>query len=246
MTPTRLNSLLLLLFVATSAAAVEPKFIEIRRGIELSEYEFVSPEKIVPLTVIRVDTSSIKPKVLLLQPPGRVSEAQGLILGINANFFDPSKRPLGLVVSGGKRLRPIHRGGSLLTGLFLFTTSGPEIIARENDYDFSQVLEGIQAGPLLIQRSQQTVVKERGDSTRRSAIALTRERKVLLVATKNRFPGLTLTELQIFLSTPQLRVTSALNLDGGASSQLFLSLPGMQGVDIFGGELVPVGVGFGG
>jgi hypothetical protein len=243
---TRSNFLILLLsaFGCTQALA-QPRVVEVSPGIELLEREFKSPEKVVPVSLIRINPSILKPKTLVLDPPGKISDAvrnSGLKLGINANFFDPSSRPLGLIISNGKRIRPLHRGGSLLTGVFLLTERGPEIIARENDYDYSQVLEAIQAGPLLIQRSQQTVIKERGDSTRRSAIAITRERRILVIATRNRFPGLTLTELQIFLSDPEFRVTSALNLDGGASSQLFMSVA--PGVDLFGGEVVPVGVGF--
>ena len=77
--------------------------------------------------------------------------------------------------------------------------------------------------------------------SRRSAIAIDRKGRILLVASKDRFPGLTLTELQKILLGKDLDIQDALNLDGGGSSQLYVPAKNSEAkIDASGGDKVPV------
>ena len=167
-----------------------------------------------------------------------------VVVGINANFFDESHQPLGLVLSEGKQLHPLQRGGSVLTGIFQISKKGVPAIIHRDDYDAKDVNLAIQAGPRLLDEGRLIPMKSGQDSSRRSGIAITKDGKILLFATVLRFPGTSFEEVAKLLLDPQLGIRDALNLDGGGSSQLFIENTPALGNEIFvhGGDSVPVGL----
>ena len=171
----------------------------------------------------------------------RLTELVGGVAGINANFFDPSGEPLGLVVSGGVVRKKLQTGGDLLTGVFLVENGVPRIFGRAEMQD-AHAQMAIQAGPRLIVQGRPTELSAPLVSSRRSGIAISRRGDVILYATELRFPGATLAEVQTMLLNPSLEILDALNLDGGGSSQLYLgsSTEKDGGVFISGGDPVPV------
>ena len=143
-------------------------------------------------------------------------------LGINTNFFDKKGRALGLVVDQGKVLQPIHRGGSLLTGIFSLDSSSIPRIVHRSSYVGNKVQLAFQAGPRLIVDSKPLEINSASASRRRSVIAVTKDGKILLFVFLGRFRGIKLQDVQKRLLEPTLKVVDALNLDGGSSSQLFI------------------------
>jgi uncharacterized protein YigE (DUF2233 family) len=141
------------------------------------------------------------------------------VAGINANFFDTKNDTLGLLIIDTETLSPIHKGGKLLSGIFQIKQNTPSIISR-SEFSPEMIDFALQSGPRLIINSEKLKINS-GERSRRSGIALTKNSERILFATKLRFPGATLEEIQSSLLDSNLGVISAINLDGGGSSQLF-------------------------
>ena len=160
------------------------------------------------------------------------------LAGINAGFFD-ANGALGLVLHGGRTLRPAN--GS--PGYFLVDDGQPGIRVQRNlrlrGYD-----EGIQCSPVLMREGQVysyvSEGKNASEVARRSAVAVTYQNKILLLTTDVRLSGLTIQQLTTVLAG--LGARHALALDGGASSQLFVSHNGLE-KDVPGWDPVPVALG---
>jgi exopolysaccharide biosynthesis protein len=164
---------------------------------------------------------------------------------INANFFDESGAPLGLVISAGRMEHNLHRGGNTLTGLFLLTRKGMAIINR-SDFDSGAVLEAVQAGPRLISRGAPMGGLSDVRSSRRSGLCIDKEQRLVLFASSSGLGGISIAELQSLLLNPQINCVDALNLDGGGSAQLYLSnsapgaAEGTQEINVSGHDDIPV------
>lgn len=173
-----------------------------------------------------------------------IARKNGAIAGINANFFDPDLKPLGLVIIGGSKRFPLQQGGNLLSGVFYVSRNQAAIVHRDK-FDRYDADLAIQAGPRLIADGKAVDHQEPAPPTRRSGVAITSDRQVILYATRVRFPGATIYQIQRMLLNSSLHVTEALNLDGGSSSQLYLeNLSGGKEPQLFitGGDTVPVGL----
>lgn len=194
--------------------------------------------------LLRLNSDQFSTRIISQTPPKSAKLAvrdEACQIAINANYFDPELKPLGLVISDGKVIQKEHKGGKLLTGFFVIQNQRPLIFERSKIVDQSSITEAVQAGPLLILNGEIVPIKERAEGTRRSAIAVTRNKKLILLVTKSRFPGATLEKVQHVLATPELEVTDALNLDGGGSSQLFAAKERrFEELNFSGGDAVPV------
>lgn len=166
------------------------------------------------------------------------------IIGINANFFDPSGKALGLLSKNGQVSNPIHRGGNVLTGLFYIHDDMPHIVHRFDTIPNNASI-ALQAGPRLIVNSKPTDLTKSTATARRSGIAVTSDSKVILFASLSPFPGIQLSDIQKMLLEPSVQATDALNLDGGSSSQIYISpSASMTGKELFfgGADAIPVGL----
>lgn len=167
---------------------------------------------------------------------------------INANFFDETGEPLGLVVSRGTEYRKLHRGGHTLTGIFQVTRHEPRIVTRI-DYSPDKVVEAIQAGPRLLSNGARIPGLRDTRSSRRAGLCIDRDRHLVIFASATTLSSLSVEELQTILVAEPMKCLDALNLDGGGSAQLYLSseLPGapegLQEVNLPGGNEVPVALG---
>ncbi len=171
----------------------------------------------------------------------RVGASEKAVAAINAHFFDTKHHPLGVLIQNGKKLTKVHRGGRLLTGVFYLKSGEPHIKSR-NTFSSEDVSLAIQAGPRMISQGRKIPFTDGSKSSRRSGIAVTRSKEVILYATPLRFPGASFTQIQSMLSDPVLEVSDALNFDGGSSSQLFIRKNDVLSDDLFvtGGQRVPV------
>ncbi|WP_367874290.1 phosphodiester glycosidase family protein [Luteolibacter sp. Populi] len=140
------------------------------------------------------------------------------IAAINAGFFTPEGKPLGLVVAGGKKSGSLNRASSLGAGLFSGGGS-PTLQRREHP---SQASEILQAGPFLAESGQATAGLSPKSSTARSFIAWDGTAGWILARTG----PCSLADLATALAGSEIggvKIRSALNLDGGRSSDLWIS-----------------------
>lgn len=164
------------------------------------------------------------------------------IAGINANFFDTNQKPLGLIVHSPNTIsNAIHNGGKLLTGIFQIKNDSPSIIHR-SDFTTYGVSFAVQAGPRIITDGKLISFSNNEPYSRRSGVALTANGEIVFYATTLRFPGSSMTDIQSALLSTGLKITDALNLDGGGSSQLFIKAESNElgdDISISGGDEVP-------
>lgn len=165
------------------------------------------------------------------------------IAGINANFFDERGEALGLVVSGGKILQPLHRGGSLLTTLFGVTRNGP-LIQQRDEFSARGIFEAAQGGPRLIEKGKVAISPRDGlNSSRRAGACISEAGAVIFFCSEEGLLGFTLAELKEILSSAEVGCFDAINFDGGGSAQLFVSAAAPQSLEpliIHGKDEVPV------
>lgn len=160
----------------------------------------------------------------------------GAMLVVNASFFDPENRPLGLVVGDGKetsRLRNVDQG------VFLIADGEPRI-QHTRDPLPAGVETAVQAFPRLIVEGRPLRLKPQ--SSRRTAICVPGDGTAVIVVVPT---SISLADLAAALARPPaeggLGCWSALNLDGGPSTQLSLATSGMS-LEIEGGWPVPNGL----
>ncbi len=166
---------------------------------------------------------------------------------INANFFDENGDPLGLVVSKGIIHQKMHKGGNTLTGVFQVGRNEMSIVNR-SDFIPGVGLEVIQAGPRLLSHHQPIEGLKDDGKTRRSGLCIDEKKRLILYAVSSDIMGVSIPDMQKILLMKGLDCTDALNLDGGGSSQLYVSndIPGvMEGAtELFlrGRDDVPIAV----
>lgn len=147
------------------------------------------------------------------------------IAAINAGFFTPEGTPLGLVISSGKATGAWNSSSSLGSGIWYETTSGGTAIARRENLGRPRAAtsqELIQAGPLLVENGRAVSGLESTKSSVRTVIVSDGATRWWI----GRSSPCTLAALSQALSTAQpagWTVRQALNLDGGRSSDLWVS-----------------------
>lgn len=156
--------------------------------------------------------------------------AYGGLAAVNAGFFTPEGAPLGLVVSSGKRAGSWNSASSLGSGIWQEDSSGHSAITRRENVGRAgaSAMSGlVQAGPMLVENSRAVT----GLDTIKSSV-----RTVILWDGGNhwwigRASACTLAELGAALDSggpAGWPIRHALNLDGGRSSDLWISdaIPG--------------------
>jgi uncharacterized protein YigE (DUF2233 family) len=213
------------------------------RGVELAEVSLRKGIFTSELTCLRFGKSGWKMGVATSKPPAaaaEIAQSEKAFAVINANFFGQDLEPLGLIVRKSTTIHQVQKGGRTLTGLLVQTRTGIRILHRDTYTQSPDIEEAIQAGPRLIAEGQAIRIPV-DSSTRRSAVGIDRLGRLILCASKDRFPGLTLQELQSLLLSPEFNLQDALNLDGGGSSQLSVQATEERpAIEVFGGDRVPV------
>jgi exopolysaccharide biosynthesis protein len=142
------------------------------------------------------------------------------LAAINASFFNPDGSPLGLVVTGGSRRGSINRASSLGAGFFVESSSGELRLVRREHFQGGR--EAVQAGPFLVENGRAVGGLSDAGSSARSFIATDGRGGWVMARTG---PG-SLAALGQALQNAELggvKIRSALNLDGGRSSEIWVS-----------------------
>ncbi len=152
-----------------------------------------------------------------------LAEKSDALLAINAGFFTPEGEPLGLVISDGKTSGGWNSASSLGSGIYRENPSGAaSIVRRSSRQNVSNSRELLQAGPLLI---------ENGNPVPGLNSNKTAARSILLTDGGSRWwigitSPCTLSSLARAISgnsPAPWKVGMALNLDGGRSTDLYVS-----------------------
>lgn len=153
------------------------------------------------------------------------AQAVGGLAAINASFFTPEGAPLGLVVSAGKISGSWNTASSLGSGAWCETpTAHPSIVRREKlgRTGAAAMREVIQAGPLLVENSQAVSGLDATKSSIRTFVFWDGGKRWWI----GRASACTLHALSQALASGRPAdwpVRHALNLDGGRSSDLWIS-----------------------
>lgn len=171
----------------------------------------------------------------LLAPKGtrqyltKLLEQGDAVVAINASFFDPQGRAMGLVIKDGKIINPLRKTS---WGVFQINQDKPRILHTSDYRPSASTHFALQAGPRLIINGSIPTFKDALPS-RRSALCVTPKKEVIIAVT---YPGfLSLQELATGLKS---FCKDALNLDGGSSTQFYLKTKKLQ-KDFPGLEPVP-------
>ena len=158
------------------------------------------------------------------------ARTRGGVAALNAGFFTPEGAPLGLVVSSGKSSGSWNSASSLGGGVWHENSSGNSSISRREILGrngAAGMRELIQAGPLLVENGRAVGGLEPTKSSARSVVIWDGGTRWWLGCSS----PCTLAALGQALASGQpggFQVRQALNLDGGRSSDLWISdaIPG--------------------
>ena len=155
----------------------------------------------------------------------------GAVAAVNGGYFDALGKSLGLRISNGKRLAPLH-GKSW--GVF-YVRNGKAAIVPTTDFKMRRsIREAVQCGPRLVEDGRPLQLKKQW--ARRTALGVTRDGKVIVAVSDG---DLSLPAwASLWASSSGLNCRDALNLDGGSSTQLSLQTSSRQ-LHLRSGRAVP-------
>jgi hypothetical protein len=161
----------------------------------------------------------------------------GALAFVNANYFDPQHRALGLVVADGVAYgQPYQKFGGMLQVLNGIVRVRSTML---EPYDGEPLDQAVQAFPMLIVDGQAAFRNREGDRiSRRTVVGQDRENRILLITTSS-LTGMRLVDLSAYLATTGLQLVNAVNLDGGGSTLLALDIPGQAPYQISSFDPVP-------
>lgn len=178
---------------------------------------------------------SLAPIVLSKTSVKAAAEKSGSLITINANFFDESFKPLGLIIHKQRILNPFRPIS--WWGIFSITQDRAAI-SHSSEFNPNALPEmAIQAGPRLIENGKRISTLKANDSAK---TALCIQDPTHLVFLVSRDPISVDHLVDVFQKT--LRCTAALNLDGGSSTQLYAKV-GTFALDLPSYALVPAMLG---
>ncbi len=146
--------------------------------------------------------------------------AYNAVLGTNGGFFTARLTPLGLRIDQG---RTLNAPTSVSWGAVFYVRNKQGNVVKVSGFHPDKAIDfAVQAGPRLITDGK-SVDNLKPDIDNRTALGVTRDGKVILLATDNLL--LSLPDLSVLMQRPQqaggLDCTQAMNLDGGSSTQLY-------------------------
>ena len=149
-------------------------------------------------------------------------ELDALIV-VNGGYFTPEYQATGLIITNGQAAGTSYAGYG---GMLAITEAGPEVRSlTQQPYDPYEPLQAaVQSFPMLVMPGGQIgYPQEDGLADRRTVIAQDRQGRILFILAQT--GTLTLHELSRYLVDSEFDLSTALNLDGGASTGIQLAEP---------------------
>jgi exopolysaccharide biosynthesis protein len=149
-------------------------------------------------------------------------EKEQALAGVNGGYFDPQDAPVGLLVSGGRKIASLGKA-KLLSGV-LWATGTRVDISRLNHFKMnSRIRNAVQCGPLLLENARPVSGLNSTRSARRTFAAVDESRHAILGVCSR----VSLADLGEILSLTNItgpqKLLRALNLDGGSSSAFWIA-----------------------
>ncbi len=201
-------------------------------GVEVRAEDWKSPgdnEDIV--SIVRIDLHKAHLKVAY-QPnqPLLMSEwmkQTNALAIINGGYFDTQNRPTGLLISDGQAYGTSYSGfGGMLAVDNQGNVTLRSLSQQPYDPDNEQFQQATQSSPMLMLDGKRTQFNANAASSRRSVVAIDTQGRLLLIASPNQ--AFSLDELADLLASSDLSIKTALNLDGGASTGLYVRAGSQQ------------------
>lgn len=143
-----------------------------------------------------------------------VSKTGGLV-AVNAGFFDPVFKSMGLIVKDGNILNPVKPIS--WWGVFSLDKNSGANVTRAEEFQLKPSVEmAIQAGPRLLDDGKPLPLKK--NDSQKTFLGITPEGEIIIGTTD--LCAVDATDLANIL-LKDLQLKDALNLDGGSSTQLY-------------------------
>lgn len=208
-------------------------------GLELRRVKFNRKDRLLSsfnLIALRVDPEKLR--LRMIHAPAKdqpqtdietLAQSTGALALVNASYFEPDFKVMGLLVCDGEKLSPIRKEGNIHHGVFYLRESRAFLVHRSN-FNGQQVEQAFQAGPWLVSDGEaQSRFRNANVVTRRTAVGVDKKGRVILAATDALLGGISLPELADYLARPEseggFELWRAINCDGGTSTQMLLRHP---------------------
>ena len=178
------------------------------------------------VTIVRFDLHKIKlsvgyqpEKPLLMHEWMQQEKAMAIM---NGGYFDQQDTATALVVSNGKFSGASYSGfGGMLSEDIHGNIRLRSL--RQQPYDSSKerLAQATQSSPMLMVGGKRTQFNADASQTRRSVVAMDKQGRLLFIASPGQF--FSLDQLADQLAASDLSIDVALNLDGGASTGLYVN-----------------------
>ena len=199
----------------------------VQPGIEVRSLNVAVGTNMERVTVARLDPTAVMFRVLYAPgSPATVSawaQQTGAALVVNAGYFTEEQTVTGLTISNRERFGTPYGD---FAGMFAVTDAGEASVRwlRTWPYDPSEPLrEAIQCFPVLVKPGGEMgfpADADDGRPARRTVVAQDNSGRILMLIAPRGF--FSLHALATWLADSDLDVNTALNLDGGASSGLWM------------------------
>lgn len=230
---------LILCFTSFSARALNWQALQ--SGLDYTKINVVYSGTPVNIHVVKVNLSQFDIKPIYTSARSSVKSmaiSHDALVVINANFFEPSGKPLGLVAADKNELNPFK---DISWWSILCLQNQAAKIFHSTKFENGSCDSAIQAGPRLI--IQGSVPKLKENVSRKSAVGINSKNEILIIASENILPISLFAEvLHLKESEGGLGLVDALNLDGGSSTQIYVNTKSFV-LDIPNFVQVPVGLG---
>ncbi len=164
----------------------------------------------------------------------------GALAVIDGGFFDIRNRAVALLVSNGQSYGSSYSGfGGMLSVDKWNNVSLRSLRVQPYDPDNEQLEQATQGSPMLIVGGQRTQFQANASARRWSVVAIDKQGRLLLIVIPSQ--AFSLGELADLLVSSDLSLQTALNLDGGASTGLYVN-GGKQKIAIDAISLLPIAI----
>jgi uncharacterized protein YigE (DUF2233 family) len=212
----------------TSSVSVETTWQTLAPGLERRAYRPGGEYALTQFVALRIDPAlyTFRAHYRPAQPLNLQSWRdllQGAVAIINANFFDPQGNALGILVADGVTFgQPFPGYGGMLQ------VQNGQVRVRSNivePYMGEPLEQAVQAFPMLVTNGQASYFNTQGDRISRRTVAGQDSFGRIVLITTSSFIGMRLVDLSSYLSTSDLDLVNAVNLDGGGSTMMAINVP---------------------
>ncbi|HTI15496.1 MAG TPA: phosphodiester glycosidase family protein [Dictyobacter sp.] len=142
---------------------------------------------------------------------------------INGGYFDTNNQATGLIVSNGQASGTSYTDQG---GMLSVNTQGAvaitSLIQHPFDGDTNQLEQATQCAPMLMVNGKETQFDDNAAQRRRTVVAMDKDGNLLFIVSPS--DAFTVTDMaDLLASHTELNIQTALNLDGGSSTGIYLN-----------------------